>query len=46
MNPIELLKDDHKTVDRLFQKVKATEEGEEYRELFKKIKAELDTHMY
>jgi hypothetical protein len=37
MNAIELLKDDHDKVDRLFQKVKATEEGEEHKELFKKI---------
>jgi hemerythrin superfamily protein len=46
MNAIELLKDDHDKVDRLFQKVKATEEGEEHRELFKKIKAELDAHTH
>ena len=46
MNAIELLKADHKTVDRLFQKVKATEEGEEHKELFKQIKAELDTHTH
>ena len=46
MNAIELLKDDHNKVDRLFQKVKATEEGEEHKELFKKIKAELDAHTH
>jgi hemerythrin superfamily protein len=46
MNAIELLKDDHDKVDRLFQKVKATEEGEEHRELFKKIKAELEAHTH
>jgi hemerythrin superfamily protein len=46
MNAIELLKDDHDKVDRLFQKVKATEEGEEHKELFKKIKAELDAHTH
>ncbi len=45
MNAIELLKADHDTVDRLFQKVKATEEGE-HKELFKKIKAELDVHTH
>lgn len=45
MNAIELLKSDHDTVDRLFQKVKATEEGE-HKELFKKIKAELDVHTH
>ena len=46
MNAIELLKADHKKVDRLFQKVKATEEGEEHKELFKQIKAELDVHTH
>lgn len=45
MNAIELLKADHDTVDRLFQKVKATEEGE-HKELFEKIKAELDVHTH
>jgi hemerythrin superfamily protein len=46
MNAIELLKADHDKVDKLFQKVKATEEGEEHKELFKKIKAELDVHTH
>ncbi len=46
MNAIELLKKDHNKVERLFQKVKATEEGEEHKELFKKIKAELDAHTH
>ena len=46
MNAIELLKADHDTVSKLFQKVKATEEGEEHRELFKKIKSELDAHAH
>ncbi len=46
MNAIELLKDDHDKVDKLFQKVKATEEGEDHKELFKKIKAELDAHTH
>jgi hemerythrin superfamily protein len=45
MNAIELLKSDHKTVERLFQKVKATDEGE-HKELFVKIKAELDVHTH
>lgn len=45
MNAIELLKADHKTVDKLFQKVKATEEGE-HKELFEKIKQELDAHTH
>src|ERR1043166_1111397 len=42
MNAIELLKDDHDKVDKLFQKVKA-EEGDK-RELFEKIRVELEVH--
>lgn len=45
MDAIELLKNDHDKVDRLFQKVKATDEGE-HLALFKKIKAELDAHTH
>jgi iron-sulfur cluster repair protein YtfE (RIC family) len=45
MDAIELLKDDHDKVDRLFQKVKATEEGE-HKALFEKIKEELDAHTH
>jgi hemerythrin superfamily protein len=45
MNAIELLKDDHDKVDRLFQKVKATED-DQHKELFEKIKMELDTHTH
>lgn len=45
MNAIELLKADHKVVDALFQKVKATEESE-HPPIFEKIKAELDVHAH
>ena len=45
MNAIELLKTDHDKVDRLFQKVKATEEGS-HRELFEQIKEELEIHTH
>lgn len=45
MNVLELLKEDHDRVDRLFQKVKATEESE-HKELFEKIKAELEVHAH
>ena len=45
MNAVELLKADHKVVDQLFQKVKATEDGE-HKKLFDKIKAELDVHTH
>ncbi len=46
MNPIELLKQDHDKVDKLFQKVKATDEESEKAELFKQIKAELEVHTH
>ena len=46
MNAIELLKADHKVVDRLFQKVKADKEGEKHRELFEQIKTELEVHTH
>ena len=45
MNAVELLKADHDKVSKLFQKVKATPEGE-HKELFEQIKAELDTHTH
>jgi len=45
MNAIELLKKDHDTVDKLFQKVKANEDGDNTG-TFEKIKAELDVHAH
>ncbi len=45
MNAIELLKEDHDRVDKLFQKVKATPDGD-HKDLFEKIKAELDVHTH
>jgi iron-sulfur cluster repair protein YtfE (RIC family) len=45
MNAIELLKEDHDRVDKLFQKVKATEEGE-HGKLFEQIKEELEIHAH
>jgi iron-sulfur cluster repair protein YtfE (RIC family) len=45
MNAIELLKQDHDKVDKLFQKVEATEESE-HAELFEQIKAELEVHTH
>jgi iron-sulfur cluster repair protein YtfE (RIC family) len=45
MNAIELLKEDHDKVDRLFQKVKATPDGD-HKDLFEQIKAELDVHTH
>jgi hypothetical protein len=45
MNAIELLKKDHDTVDKLFQKVKATPDGD-HTEIFEKIKEELEVHTH
>ena len=45
MNAIELLKDDHHTVSRLFEKVKADEDGD-HKDTFEKIKAELEVHTH
>lgn len=46
MNAIELLKNDHDKVEELFEKVKATENTSEHRELYKKIREELETHTH
>ena len=46
MNAIQLLKDDHRKVERLFQKVKADKEGAQHKELFEQIKAELEVHTH
>ena len=45
MNAIELLKEDHDKVDKLFQKVKANEDAD-HRDTFEKIKAELEVHTH
>ncbi|HUR98821.1 MAG TPA: hemerythrin domain-containing protein [Pyrinomonadaceae bacterium] len=45
MNAIELLKEDHDTVDQLFQKVKASPDGD-HKDLFEQIKMELDVHTH
>jgi iron-sulfur cluster repair protein YtfE (RIC family) len=46
MNAIELLKADHKVVDGLFQKVKATDEASEQMKLYEQIAAELEVHTH
>jgi len=45
MNAIDLLKEDHDKVDLLFQKVKATKDGDHH-ELFNQIKHELEVHTH
>jgi Hemerythrin HHE cation binding domain. len=45
MNAIDLLKEDHDKVDKLFQKVKATPDGD-HKDLFEKINAELEVHTH
>jgi hemerythrin superfamily protein len=46
MNAIELLKADHDVVEGLFKEVEATENKTKHKQLFKKIKAELDVHTH
>src|SRR5262245_33036379 len=46
MNGLELLREDHQKVQTLFDQVKATENERQHKQLFKKIKTELDTHTY
>ena len=45
MNALDLLKEDHDRVDKLFQKVEATEEGE-HMDLFEQINQELEVHTH
>src|SRR5687768_7223630 len=45
MNAVELLKDDHKKVSRLFEKVKADEDGD-HKDTFEQIRAELEVHTH
>lgn len=45
MNAIELLKEDHDKVDKLFQTVKANEDAD-HKDTFEQIKAELDVHAH
>jgi hemerythrin superfamily protein len=46
MNALELLMEDHRRVRDLFEQVKATESQRQHKQLFRKIKTELDTHAY
>jgi len=45
MNAIELLKEDHDKVDKLFQQVKATEDSD-HPAIFEKINKELEVHTH
>jgi hemerythrin superfamily protein len=46
MNALELLKEDHQRVSQLFEQVRATQSEKQHRQLYKKIKTELETHTY
>ena len=46
MNALELLKEDHKKVAALFDKVEETESGQEHWKLFERIKKELEVHTH
>lgn len=45
MNAVELLKSDHRKVEKLFARVEDTPKGK-HRKLFQQIKAELDAHTH
>ena len=45
MNAIELLKEDHVRVDKLFQKIKAIEDGDN-KDIFEQITTELEVHTH
>ena len=44
MDALELLKQDHQTVKKLFEDAEGTEDQKEKEEIFKDIKTELETH--
>jgi hemerythrin-like domain-containing protein len=46
MNGLELLKEDHRKAQELFEQVKTTGNERQRKQLYKKIKVELDTHIY
>lgn len=46
MDAIQLLEDDHKKVEELFKQVEATDSVAKHKQLFKKIKLELDIHTH
>jgi hemerythrin superfamily protein len=46
MNAVELLKADHQKVEDLFKQVESTKGEVKHKQLFKRIKAELDIHMH
>ena len=46
MNALELLMEDHRKVQDLFGQVKGTESQKQHKQLFRRIKSELDTHAY
>lgn len=46
MNGLELLKEDHHKVQELFGQVRATDNERQRKQLYKKIKTEIETHTY
>jgi iron-sulfur cluster repair protein YtfE (RIC family) len=46
MNALELLKEDHEKVSELFAQVEATEDQKKHKQLFEKIRTELETHTH
>jgi hemerythrin-like domain-containing protein len=46
MNGLELLKEDHRKAQGLFKQVRVTENERQHKQLYKKIKTEVETHTY
>jgi hemerythrin superfamily protein len=46
MNALKLLKTDHKTIKELFKKAEKSKDEKQQKQLFEKIKAELETHTH
>jgi hypothetical protein len=44
MDALELLKQDHQRVKKLFEQGQGTEDKKQWKQIFKEIKAELETH--
>ncbi len=46
MDALEMLKEDHRKVAKLFEQVEATEDEKQHEKLFEQIKTELETHTH
>jgi hemerythrin superfamily protein len=46
MNGLKLLKEDHRKAQGLFKQLRATDNERQHKQLYKKIKTEIETHTY